>query len=120
MLLHSEPFQKKIDKIEVPKKIEEAPKTPEWKNVVLEEMNALKKNGTWEVVDLLFGKHPVGCKWVFIIKYKLDDSTERYKARLVAKDFTQTFGVDYTETFASIAKLNVILVLDNYTKNSNL
>lgn len=41
----------------------------------------------------------------------MDGTIERYKARLVAQDFTQTFGIDYDETFAPLAKLNFIRVL---------
>ena len=44
-------------------------------------------------------------------KYKADGTLERYKVRLVAKGFTQTNGLDYLETFASVAKLNAIRVL---------
>lgn len=74
-------------------------------------MYALRKNGTWEVVDLLDGKSPVGCKWVFTIKYRSDGNVERYNARLVAKGFKQTLGVNYTKTFALVAKLNTFRIL---------
>jgi len=70
------------------------------------EMEALEKNGTWDLVNLPNGKKLVGCKWVYTIKYKADGSIERYKARLVDKGFTQTNGVDYMETFAPVAKMN--------------
>ncbi|RVW66606.1 Retrovirus-related Pol polyprotein from transposon RE1 [Vitis vinifera] len=53
----------------------------------------------------------MGCKWVFTVKYKADGTVERYKPRLVAKGFTQTYDIDYTETFAPLAKLNTIRVL---------
>ena len=67
----------------------------DWMTTFLEEINALKRNGTWEIVELPEGKKTVGHKWVFTIKCKADGSVERYKARLVAKGFTQTFGIDY-------------------------
>lgn len=63
-----------------------------------EEMNALERNEMWGVVDLPKGKKTVGCKWVFALKYKADGSLERYKARLVTKGYTQTYGVDYQDT----------------------
>ena len=55
---------------------------------MLEEMNALDKNGTWEIVELLARKQTMACKWVYTIKYNPDGTIQRYKARLVAKGFT--------------------------------
>ena len=78
---------------------------------MVEEMKALKKNGTWELVTLPNEKKPVGCKWVFTVKHKADGMVERYKARLVAKGYTQTYGIDYEETFAPVAKMNVRISL---------
>ncbi len=68
------------------------------------EMEALEQNKTWELVKL----PPVGCKWVFTVKYKADGTIERYKAQLVAKGYTQTYGIDYLETFAPVAKMNTV------------
>ena len=62
----------------------------EWKNVVLEEMRALKKNDTWRLVKLPQDKSVVRCKWIFIMKFKPDGLIERYKTQLVAKGFTPT------------------------------
>ncbi|XP_057970160.1 SKP1-like protein 1A [Malania oleifera] len=47
----------------------EALKIPEWREAVMEEMCALEKNGTWDIMNLPIGKKPVGCKWVFSVKY---------------------------------------------------
>ena len=69
------------------------------------------KNQTWEVVPLPFGKKAVGCKWVHTKKHHADGTLERYKSRLVAHGFTQSYGVDYFETFAPVAKMETVRIL---------
>ena len=61
----------------------------------------------------------MGCKWVYIIRYKVDETLERCKAKLVTKGYTQTYGVDYLETFALVAKMNTIRVLLSLVANYN-
>ncbi|KAI5327878.1 hypothetical protein L3X38_027274 [Prunus dulcis] len=78
------------------------------------ETQALEKNQTWELVQLPEGNKPVGC-----IKHKPNGFIDRYKARLVAQGFTQTYGIDYQETFAQMAKINTIQVLLSLAKNFN-
>jgi len=78
-------FTTNLIDIQVPNNIQEALQIPEWKQVVNEEIRALEKNGTWDVVNLPLGKNPVGCRWIFTIKHKADGSVERFKACLVAK-----------------------------------
>ena len=112
-------FTTKISKLVLPRNIKEALAEPNWRLAVFEEMEALRKNGTWEVVQLPSEKKVVGCKWVFTVKSRADGSVERYKARLVAKGFTQTYGIDYQETFAFVAKINTIWVLLSLAVNSN-
>ena len=59
----------------------------------------------------------MGCKWIFTIKYKADGTLERYKARLVVKGYTQTYGIDYQETFALVAKMNTIRIILSLATN---
>ena len=68
-------------------------------------MKSLQKNETWELID-----RPVGCQWIYTVKYQADGTIERFKARLVAKRYTQTYGIDYTDTFTHVAKINTVRV----------
>ena len=46
----------------------------------------------------------IGYQWVYRIKHCVDDSVERYKARLVARGFTHQEDIDYSETFSLVVK----------------
>ena len=111
--------KKKIISLFVPRNVQEALSHSNWRTTVLEEMNALKRNGIWETVELSEGKKTMGYQRVFTIKYKVDGSVEKYKARLVAKGFTQAFGIDYQETFVPTAKINLIWILLSLAVKSN-
>jgi len=97
--------------LEEPQNIEEAltcENSKEWECAMREEYDSLMTNNTWTLVPLLAGRKPVSCKWVFKIKQGANGEVERYKAKLVARGFTQTYGVDYNETFALVAKFTSI------------
>eukprot|EP00253_Pinus_taeda_P007745 PITA_07745 len=76
-----------------------------------EEYCSLLENDTWDLVPLQKGQKLVRCKWVYKTKYGPDGKVNKHKARLVAKGFSQVEGIDYTETFSPIAKMNSILLV---------
>lgn len=90
---------------------EEAVKNKAWQKAMEEEVTALKQNQTWELVPRPRDIKPISCKWVYKLKRRTDGSIERYKARLVARGFSQQYGLDYDETFSPVAKITTVRVL---------
>lgn len=66
------------------------------------------RNNTWTLTKLPPGRTPVTCKWVFRIKRGDGTAADKYKARLVARGFSQKRGFDYTETYSPVAKLDTL------------
>jgi hypothetical protein len=92
-----------------PKSLAEAQSSPDWshwKKAMDRELGTLEKAGTWFNVPRPPDKNIVGSKWVYRIKHNADGSVDKYKARLVARGFTQIYGVDYFTTFSPVAKLS--------------
>ncbi|KAM1480311.1 hypothetical protein ACFX2I_027472 [Malus domestica] len=104
-------FLSKIVALSEPSSFQEADSQLIWKFAMNEELKALNENKTWSITKLPKGMKTVGCRWVYKTKFKSDGSVERHKARLVARGFTQTYGLNYKETFAPVAKMNSVRVI---------
>ena len=80
-------FITSLDSISLPNIVREALSHPSWRSAMMDEMQALDDNGTWDLVPLLTSKKIIGCRWVFAVKFNPDGSIARLKARLVAKGY---------------------------------
>jgi hypothetical protein len=99
---------------DTPKTIVEAfasPDADDWKEAVCSEMDSILSNETWELIDQSYGCKHVGCKWMFKKKLRPDGTIDKYKARLVAKDYTQKEGDDFFDTYSPVIRLTTIRVL---------
>jgi hypothetical protein len=87
---------------------EEAIQKKEWADAMIEEYQSIIKNDVWEIVLGPKRKDVVSFKWLFKIKHAADGSIEKYKARFVARGFSQKEGIDYEETFVPVARYTSI------------
>ena len=78
-----------------------------------DEMKALVRNETWELVKLPPGKRTIGFRWVYTVKYKEDGTLDKYKAKLVAKGYTQSHGIDqYTCNINTLSSITTPCLTD--------
>ncbi|GJV87096.1 retrotransposon protein, putative, ty1-copia subclass [Tanacetum coccineum] len=87
------------------------PESKKWLDAMNVEMQSMKDNDVWVLVELPPNARTVGSKWLFKKKTDMDGAIYVFKARLVAKGFTQTYRVDYEETFSPVANIRAIRIL---------
>src|SRR5580698_8359262 len=83
----------------------------QWTQAMQEEMESHKQNGTWELVERPQDTKLLDSRWVYKVKTNQDGSIDKYKARLVVREYRQQFGIDYNETFASVSRAESLRLL---------
>ena len=115
----------RVGEIEEPKSYNEAitsPQSSHWMKAMKTEIEAITRLGTYRMTRIPSGRKPIGCKWVYKIKWHPNGTVSRFKARLVAQGFTQRRGTDFHETFAPVARMTSqrLVIAIAATENLNL
>ena len=103
-----------------PTTVDEALSDDGWILAMQEELNQFQRNDVWDLVPKPQHKNIIGTKWVFRNKLNEQGEVTRNKARLVAQGYSQQEGIDYTETFAPVARLEAIRLLLSYAVNHGI
>lgn len=94
-----------------PTSFEDAVKSSKWRLAMDEEIKSIEKNQTWQLVELPIGAKKIGVKWVYKTKLNELGEVDKYKARLVVKGYSQQHGIDYTEVYAPVARMDTVRMI---------
>ncbi|CAK9818809.1 Retrovirus-related Pol polyprotein from transposon TNT 1-94 [Anthophora quadrimaculata] len=87
------------------------PDADEWHQAIAVELGSILKNDTWKIVERPKNAKVIGSRIVLRNKYKPDGKIDRRKARIVARGFSQRYGIDFNETFAPVARLESVRIM---------
>lgn len=99
--------------ISVPCSYSQAVQQECWKYAILEDLDALQANHTWDVVPCWLSVKPIRCKWIYSLELKTNDTLDRNKAHPVALGYCnkQEYGIDYDKTFAPAKMTTMSMIL---------
>jgi len=89
----------------------EVVKDEKWRRAMDSEISSIEKNKTWSLSELPTRAKTIGVKWVYKTKYNEHGEIDKHKARLVAKGYSQKHGIDYTEVFAQVARMDTVRMI---------
>lgn len=95
----------------VPRTYKQAMKSKQselWREAMQKELSTMKERGVWFLKQLPNNVTPVGCRWVFTLKFDEGGNIARYKARLVAQGYKQVKGESYEETFSPVVNFSLV------------
>jgi len=104
-------FINNIVKLTTYKQTVKSPLCDKWKTAIKNEIQLLKNNNTWNIVNVLSDQHVLKECWVYKVKCDTHDQVSHYKAHWVVKDYKQQFNIDYDQTFVSVVKLQMYKTL---------
>nr|GEX80108.1 retrovirus-related Pol polyprotein from transposon TNT 1-94 [Tanacetum cinerariifolium] len=102
-----------------PKNIKEIMADSAWIEAMQEELHQFDRLQVWELVDKSFGKSIIRLKWLWKNKNDEDQTVIRNKARLVAKGYAQEEGIDFEESFTSVARLEAVRIFIAYAAHKS-
>lgn len=94
--------------IQEPSSYHQAKNETKWVETMDKELHALESNATWDLISLPVNVKPIGCKWVYKVKFNSNGSVERCKARLVARGDKQVKGKDFKHISSPVARFTTI------------
>jgi len=109
-----------IVKLTTYKQAVKSPLCDKWKMAMKNEIQSLKNNNTWDIVNVPSDQHVLKGRWVYKVKCDAHDQVSRYKACWVVKGYKQQFDIDYNQTFVSVVKLQTYKTLFTLTAHYDL
>jgi len=100
-----------IVKLTTYKQAVKSPLCDKWKMAMKNEIQSLKNNNTWDIVNVLLNQHVLKEHWVYKVKCDTHEQISHYKAHWVVKDYEQQFNIDYDQIFVSVVKLQTYKIL---------
>ncbi|KAK7341501.1 hypothetical protein VNO80_24432 [Phaseolus coccineus] len=94
-----------------PTSFQEAVRHQKWKQAMDIEIQSIERNHTWSLIALPVGAKAIGVKWIYKTKLNELGEVDKFKARLVVKGYAQEYGVDYTEVFAPVARMDTVRMI---------